>query len=262
MTARTLSALEELGRALQWAGGILATTVSRRVVPYLGESLRQARILVTGSLVVLIGLSFSLGLVLGIQGVYGARTIGAPAVAGAFAGLGNLRELVPYAFAYMMAAKVSTGYAAEIGAMRISDEIDALEVMGVKSTAYLVATRLMAVFMVLPFVFPIALGVGFLGSYIAVVVQLGEVSQGGFLELFWKFQNPGDFLFAGVKGVLMSSYVVLVGCFYGYHVTGGPVGVGRAAANTMLVNLVGVHVIGMLTSELFWGGDARLPIGG
>ncbi|WP_372790024.1 ABC transporter permease [Paraconexibacter sp.] len=262
MTARLGTTLDEVGRVLLWCIGVVRATFSRSLLPYMGESLRQARILVTGSLIVLIGLAFSLGLVLGIQGVYGARTIGAPAVAGAFAGLGNLRELVPYAFAYMMAAKVSTGYAAEIGAMRIADEIDALDVMGVKSTTYLVATRLTAVLLVLPFVFPIALAVGFLGSYIAVVIQLGEVSQGGFLELFWKFQNPGDFLFAGIKGILMTSYVVLVGCYFGYHVTGGPVGVGRAAANAMLVNLVGVHFIGMLTSELFWGGDARLPIGG
>ena len=262
MTARASDGLAEVGRVILWCLDALRITLSRRIGGYMGESLRQARILVTGSLLVLIGLAFSLGLVLGIQGVYGSRTIGAPAVAGAFAGLGNLRELVPYAFAYMMAAKVSTGYAAEIGAMKIADEVDALDVMGVRSMAYLVGTRLMAVFLVLPFVFPIALAVGYIGSYIAVVIQLGEVSQGGFLELFWKFQNPGDFLFAGIKGVLMSSYVVLVGCYFGYHVSGGPVAVGRAAANAMLVNLVGVHLIGILTSQLFWGGDARLPIGG
>ncbi len=262
MSAPVSSGLDGLGRALAWCVGIIRSTLSPRIVPYFGESLRQAQLLANGSLLVLLGLAFSLGLVLGIQGVYGARTIGAPAVAGAFAGLGNLRELVPYAFAYMMAAKVSTGYVAELGTMRISDEVDALDVMGIKSRLYLAGTRLMALLLVLPFIFPLALAVGYFGSYIAVVVQLGEVSSGGFLELFWKFQAPTDFLFAAIKGVLMSGYVVLVGCFYGYFAKGGPVGVGRAAATAMLVNLIGIHIIGILTSELFWGGNARLPIGG
>lgn len=251
-----------VGQATRWCASVIRGTLSPRVVQYLDEAMRQARILVSGSLPVLLGMAFALGLVLGIQGVHASRTIGAPAVAGAFAGLGNLREVVPYAFAWMMAAKVSTGYVAELGTMRISDEIDALDVMGFDSQLYLAGTRLLALLMVLPFVFPLALAMGYIGSYIAVVIQLGEISRGGFLELFWKFQSPTDYIFSAIKGLIMSSYVVLVGCFAGYHVQGGPVGVGRAAATTMVVNLVGISVIGIITSQLFWGGNARLPIGG
>jgi phospholipid/cholesterol/gamma-HCH transport system permease protein len=234
----------------------------RAILQYSGEVLRQATILVTGSLVVLVGLAFALGLVVGIEGSYGARLVGAPAAAGAFTAIADLREITPYAFAYMMAAKVSTGYVAEIGTMRISDEIDAIEVMGFDSRLYLCSTRLVATVLVIPFVYAIAVLVAFIGSFIAVVLQVGQVSAGGYLELFWKFQSPIDYLFSGMKGMLMGVYVVLVGCYYGFTVRGGPVEVGQATAKAMVANLIGIHLIGIVSSQLFWGGVPRLPIGG
>src|SRR6187200_1172752 len=116
----------------------------------------------------------------------------------------------------MMAAKVGTGLVAEIGAMRISDEIDALEVMGIDSLLFLCATRLLAAWMVLPFLYVAAVGAGFLASYIAVVQQIGEVSSGGFFLIFWMFQNPPDLFYSVAKGMAMATVVVLVGSYYGY----------------------------------------------
>ena len=134
-----------------------------------------------------------------------------------FAAWCDLRELVPYAFGYMMAAKVGTGIVAELGSMRISDEIDALEVMGIDSVLFLCATRLLAAWIVLPFVYIAAVGAGFFASYIAVVKQIGEVSSGGFFLIFWMFQNPPDLLYSLIKGMVMATAIVLVGCYYGYH---------------------------------------------
>jgi phospholipid/cholesterol/gamma-HCH transport system permease protein len=170
--------------------------------------------------------------------------------------------VIPYAFGYMMAAKVGTGFVAELGSMRISDEIDALEVMGFDSLVYLCGTRLLGMWMVIPFVYIIAVVVGFIGSYIAVVQQVGQVSPGGYLQLFWEFQNPLDLVYSAVKAVLMATFVVLVGCYYGYNASGGPVGVGRATAKSMVLNLVLVNLIGMLGTQVFWGGNPRAPIGG
>ena len=85
------------------------------------------------------GLVFILGLQCGIEGAYFNRSVGAPAYAGVFAAWCDLREVIPYAFGYMMAAKVGTGIVAELGAMRISDEVDALEVMGVNPMIFLCA---------------------------------------------------------------------------------------------------------------------------
>jgi phospholipid/cholesterol/gamma-HCH transport system permease protein len=179
-----------------------------------------------------------------------------------FAAWCNLRELVPYGFGYMMAAKVGTGIVAELGSMRISDEIDALEVMGVPSMVYLCATRLLAAWVVLPFMYLAGIGAAYIASYLAVVEQIGEVSSGGYTLIFWMFQNPPDLLYSLIKGMAMATAIVLVGCYYGYNASGGPVGVGTATAKSMVLNIVLVHLIGMLGTQLFWGANPRAPIGG
>ena len=253
---------DRFGGAAGFFGKVTRGSGGRRILPYGAEVLRQAGILTTGSVLIVLGLCFALGLVVGIEGSYGARLIGAPSAAGAFTAIGDLREITPYAFGYMMAAKVSTGFVAEIGTMRITEEIDALEVMGINAPVYLCSTRLTATWIVLLPVYAIAILVSFIGSYIAVVLEVAQVSGGGYLELFWKFQSPDDYLFSAIKALSMATFVVLVGCYYGYHVRGGPVEVGRSTAKAMVVNLIGVHVIGILGSQLFWGGLPRLPIGG
>jgi phospholipid/cholesterol/gamma-HCH transport system permease protein len=254
--------LDSFGALTSFFGRVLASVYSGRVFKFFGEALRQAGILITGSVLIILGLVFILGLECGIEGAYGSRTVGAPSTAGAFTALCDLREVTPYAFGYMMAAKVGTGFVAELGSMRISEEIDALEVMGFDSLVYLCGTRLLGMWMVIPFVYIIAVVVGFIGSYIAVVQQVGQVSPGGYLQLFWEFQNPLDLVYSAVKAVLMATFVVLVGCYYGYNASGGPVGVGRATAQSMVVNILGIHAIGMLGTQLFWGGNPRAPIGG
>jgi phospholipid/cholesterol/gamma-HCH transport system permease protein len=162
----------------------------------------------------------------------------------------------------MMAAKVGTGIVAEIGAMRISDEIDALEVMGVNPLIFLCATRLLAAWMTLPFMYLFGVGVGYFASWLAVVKQIAEVSSGGYFLIFWEFQNPPDLLFSLIKGMAMATVIVLVGCYYGYTASGGPVGVGTATAKSMVLNIVLVHIIGMLGTLVFWGANPRAPIGG
>ena len=123
--------LASLGEIARFCGRIMGLVYSGRVLQFFGEALRQAGILILGSTIVIWGLVFILGLQCGIEGAYFNRSVGAPAYAGVFAAWCDLREVIPYAFGYMMAAKVGTGIVAELGAMRISDEIDALEVMGV-----------------------------------------------------------------------------------------------------------------------------------
>ncbi|MBN1771680.1 MAG: ABC transporter permease, partial [Deltaproteobacteria bacterium] len=151
---------------------------------------------------------------------------------------------------------------AEIGAMRISDEIDALEVMGINSLVFLCATRLLGAWLVLPAVYIGAVGAGFLASYVAVVQQIGEVSQGGYFLIFWMFQNPPDLVYSLIKAMAMATVIVLVGCYYGYSASGGPVGVGTATAKSMVLNTVLVHIVGMVGTQVFWGSNPRAPIGG
>jgi phospholipid/cholesterol/gamma-HCH transport system permease protein len=254
--------LATFGEISKFCGKILGQVFTFRVLKFFGEALRQSGILILSSTLVIWGLVFIIGLTCGIEGAYLNRSIGAPAYAGVFAAWCDLRELVPYGFGYMMAAKVGTGIVAEIGSMRISDEIDALEVMGIDSVLFLCATRLLAAFLVLPFMYIAAVGAGFFASYLAVVEQIGEVSSGGYFLIFWMFQNPPDLLYSVIKGMAMATAIVLVGCYYGYHAGGGPVGVGTATAKSMVLNIVLVHLIGMLGTQLFWGSNPRAPIGG
>ncbi len=254
-----LSSTGEIGG---FAGNVVRDVYGLRVLRFFGETIRQAGILIVSSTMVILALMFILGLVCGTEGAYFGESIGASGVAGQFSAWCDLREITPYAFGYMMAAKVGTGIVAELGAMRISDEIDALEVMGIDSITFLCATRLLAAWIVLPFMYITGIGAAFLASYIAVVNQVHAVSSGGFLLLFWTYQNPPDFLYSLIKAMVMATAIVLVGCYYGYNASGGPVGVGTATAKSMVLNLILIHLIGMLGTQIFWGGNPRAPVGG
>ncbi|MBU6336732.1 MAG: ABC transporter permease [Acidobacteria bacterium] len=254
--------LASFGEIMKFTGTVLGEVFGLKVFRFFGEALRQSGILIVSSTLVIWGLVFIIGLQCGIEGAYFNRAVGSPAYAGVFAAWCDLRELVPYAFGYMMAAKVGTGIVAELGSMRITDEIDALEVMGIDSMTFLCGTRLLAAMMVLPFLYISAVGAGFAASYLAVVIQIGEVSPGGYSLIFWQFQNPPDLLFSATKAMVMAIVIVLVGCYYGYTASGGPVGVGTATAKSMVLNIVLVHLIGMLGTQVFWGANPRAPIGG
>ncbi len=254
--------IASFGEIIRFCSTVIAEVFTLKVFRFFGEALRQAGILILSSTLVIWGLIFITGLQCGIEGAYFNRAVGSPAYAGVFAAWCDLRELVPYAFGYMMAAKVGTGIVAELGAMRISDEIDALEVMGISSMTFLCATRLLAAWLVLPFMYLAGIGAGFFASYLAVVEQIGEVSSGGYSLIFWMFQNPPDLIYSVIKAMAMATVIVLVGCYYGYTASGGPVGVGTATAKSMVLNIVMVHLIGMLGTQIFWGANPRAPIGG
>jgi len=254
--------LESFGEILKFSGKIVGEVFTLKVFKFFGEALRQSGILIVSSTIVIWGLVFIIGLECGVEGAYFDQANGVPAYAGIFAAWCDLRELVPYGFGYMMAAKVGTGLVAELGSMKISDEIDALEVMGISGVTFLCSTRLLAAWLVLPFVYLASVGAGFLASYLVVVQQIGYVSSGGFFLIFWQFQNPPDLLFSLIKGMSMATVIVLVGCYYGFNASGGPVGVGTATAKSMVLNIVAVHLIGMLGTQIFWGANPRAPIGG
>jgi phospholipid/cholesterol/gamma-HCH transport system permease protein len=254
--------LEAFGEIGRFGLRVAALVYSGRVLRFFGESIRQAGILILGSALIIWAFVFILGLQCGIQGAYFFRAQGVPQYAGLFAAWCDLREALPYAFGYILSAKVGTGIVAELGAMRISDEIDALEVMGVPPVTFLCATRLLAAWIALPFLYLVSIGVMYLASYFAVVKQVADVSSGGYSLIFWMFQDPTDLVFSLIKGMAMATVIVLVGCYYGYTASGGPVGVGTATAKSMVFNIVAVHILGMLGTVIFWGANPRAPIGG
>ncbi|HET9074186.1 MAG TPA: ABC transporter permease, partial [Solirubrobacteraceae bacterium] len=247
LTTHSIRSIMELGPTLRYAA----------------EILRQAGILLTGSALILVGMELVIGGECGLFTSYLGKSFGASGAVGLFSLVCDEREMFPYMFGYILAAKVGCGLVAEIGSMRIAEEIDAMEVMGIPSIRYIVGTRLFAAIIVLPIAYLLAMAAGTLGSYFVVVVQVGTTSGAGWASgAFGPAHTLGlDFL-SLLKAMVIGVTIILVGTYYGYTASGGPVGVGRATARSMMVNLVMIHFIGGSMSLLIWGTNSQLPIGG
>lgn len=232
----------------------------RDVRHYGSEVLHQAGILIISSGLIIWVMQGVMGSVCGLEASYTLKQIGAPLYSAIFNAFCSLREMSPYMWGYIFAAKVGCGLVAELGSMRISDEIDALEVMGIKSRPYLVGTRILAAWIAIPFLYTVGLAIMYVTMYLVTVVQLGGVSSGGYTYIFWLYQNPLDFLFSQIKVMSFGTTIVFVGCYFGFNASGGPVGVGQATAKSMMINMVLIHILGVACTQLFWGLNPNAPI--
>jgi phospholipid/cholesterol/gamma-HCH transport system permease protein len=254
------SSLEEAGRIAGF--GLSAIVELRGVLRYTSEMLRQVGILITGSALVLLAMQFVFGLTCGNESVYVLRGYGASSYEGVFAAICPLREATPFMFAYMIGAKIGCGYVAEIGSMRISDEIDALETLGINSMRYLVSTRLLANILISAPIFIIGLAVFYLGEEFVILVQIHDIARVTFTSVLWEFTNAKSILFSYTKTLVMWICIVIASLYYGYRARGGPVGVGAATARSMMVALVLTMVLNEGFTYFFWGVNPSIPVGG
>lgn len=252
-----LQSAGEIGRF-----AVQSIMIAPRSFRYSAEILRQIGIIVAGSAALIWAMTFIVGTMCATEAVYTLRGYGATAYAGSFTAMCGTREMSPYMFNYILAAKVGAGWVAEIGLMRTSDEIDALETSGIDPMRYLIGVRLMAAWMALPFLIITGLAFTNLGHFAIIVLQLGDVSQGAWELVHWTLQNPLDILFVLIKCMFMSTVVLIVALYYGYTARGGPVGVGKATANSMMFNMIAVNITSTMATMVFWGLDSRFPIGG
>jgi phospholipid/cholesterol/gamma-HCH transport system permease protein len=262
----TVDALAALGRQFAFYTGALAAAPRavrrywKEIIRLVGEvSFGAGALLAGGGTVgVIFAMSFVAGTQVGLEGFRGLDLVGLSPMAGVLSAVANTRELAPAVAAVALAAKVGTGFTAQLGAMRISDEVDALETMGVPSRTYLVTTRMIAAFIA---VVPLYL-VGLFASYLATgiaVVDLNGASQGTYDYYFNLFLPPVDVLYSLGKAVFFAAIVTLVHCYYGYHARGGPEGVGKAAGRALRVSIVAIMVADLLLTVLFWGLPPRIP---
>jgi phospholipid/cholesterol/gamma-HCH transport system permease protein len=255
------SGLDEVGKI----AGHSARTIAelRGTTRYAAEILRQASSLLVGSALILVAMELVIGGECGLFTAYLGRSFGASGAVGLFTLVCDVREMFPYMFGYILAAKVGCGLVAEIGSMRIAEELDAMDVMGIRSIRYVVGTRVAAAIVVLPMVYVVAMAAGTLGSYFVVVFQVGDISSAAWVAgHFGPAHTLSTDLYSLIKAMAIGMTIILVGTYYGYNASGGPVGVGTATARSMVVNLVMIHFIGGTLSLLFWGTNAQLPIGG
>jgi phospholipid/cholesterol/gamma-HCH transport system permease protein len=163
-------------------------------------------------------------------------------------------------FGFILAAKVGGGIVAQLGAMRVNQEVDAMEIIGIPSMTFMISTRMLASLVVLPILYIVCLGAAEAASWGGSYVRSQTVSQGTWEFVYYTVTNLNDIVFSFIKGLVISAGVVTVALYFGYRVRGGPVEVGTATAQSMAVNLILVTVINMTMTFLFWGFDPRLPI--
>jgi phospholipid/cholesterol/gamma-HCH transport system permease protein len=232
-----------------------------RALRHSGEVWWYAAFLAIGSTPVALVITYFSGSECSVEAYYSLHQLGgAESLAGVFNSLCDLREITPLFFGFAVGAKVGCGLVAELGTMRVNEEIDALETMGVNSIRFLVSTRMLAALLVMPLMYVLALASSFLASWAVQHFQIGLVSDGVYFSYFWRFTNLQDLLFSTIKAVVFAFTIICVAVYYGYHVTGGPVGIGRAVAKTMALSLMLTVVLNAVLTQVFWGTNPNLPI--
>jgi phospholipid/cholesterol/gamma-HCH transport system permease protein len=254
-----LGGLDVLGEIVLFSARALGSLP--RSLRYLGETWWYAAFLAVGSTPVALVITYFSGSECSVEAYYSLHQLGgAESLAGLFNALCDMREITPLFFGFAVGAKVGCGLVAELGTMRINEEIDALETMGVPSVPFLVSTRMLAALIVLPLMYVLSLATSFLASWVVQHYQIGLVSDGVYFSYFWRYTNLQDLGFSMLKAVVFAFTILCVAVYHGYHVTGGAVGIGRAVAKTMALSLVLTVVVNAVLTQVFWGQNPNLPI--
>ena len=254
-----MNALREAIRSLFSSTGQLAifSADSARRVP---AAMRYAHIVLghcaevavrTGP--VLLFISFFVGAQVALEGYYAFKDLGAQSLLGIFTSIGNTRDIIPLVTSTAVAAQMGCSFVAELGAMRISQEIDALETMAIPSITYLVTTRMLAIVLMTPFLHVIALGCAYFASFLIATKSPGDVNAADYFDFFWRFLPLLDLLYSVLKAFIFGILIGFVSTYYGYTVRGGPAEVGVAVGKSMNVIIGSQIVISLVMSQITYG---------
>jgi phospholipid/cholesterol/gamma-HCH transport system permease protein len=216
---------------------------------------------IAGSVGVIAFMSFFAGTEVGLQGYASLSQIGVAKFSAFISAYFNTREVAPLVSAIALAATVGCGYTARLGAMRISEEIDALEVMAIPSLPFLVTTRIVAAFIAVIPLYIVALCASYLSPRLIVVYIYGQ-SPGTYDHYFLQFLPPIDMLWSFFKLLFLAVAVILIHCYYGYTASGGPAGVGRAVGQAIRTSIVTIVVADFFLSFAIWGSTTTVRITG
>ena len=217
--------------------------------------------IIGGTVGVITFMSFFTGTEVGLQGYTALNQLGTGAFTGFISAYLNTREIAPLVAGLALSATVGCGFTAQLGAMRISEEIDALEVMAVPSLPFLVTTRIIAGFVAIVPLYVI----GLLSSYFAtrfVAVYQFKQSPGTYDHYFTLFLPPGDVFWSFFKVLVFAILLILIHCYYGYNAKGGPAGVGIAVGQAVRTAIVTITVADFFLSLAIWGSTTSVRIAG
>jgi phospholipid/cholesterol/gamma-HCH transport system permease protein len=266
---RPLRLLDDIGTQLSFYASALAWT-PRTLRRYRLEVLRLLSLVVFGSgalaviggtVGVIVILCFFTGTEVGLQGFAALDQLGIASLSGFLSAYFNTREIAPLVAGLALSATVGCGFTAELGAMRISEEVDALETMAVPSIPFLVTTRIIAGFVA---VIPLYV-IGLLSSYVAtyvVMVDFYHQSSGVYSHYFHLFLPPQDVLWSFAKVLVFAVVIILTHCYYGYHASGGPAGVGIAVGKAVRTSIVTITLIDFFLSLAIWGSTTTVRLSG
>jgi phospholipid/cholesterol/gamma-HCH transport system permease protein len=250
------------GRAL--AGIPFAVIHYRReVIRLIAEiSIGAGTLAMIGGTLVIVGfLTLAAGGTLAVQGYSSLGNIGIEALTGFLAAFINVRIAAPIVAGIGLAATFGAGVTAQLGAMRINEEIDALEAMAIRPVSYLVSTRIAAGMLAITPLYSIAVILSFLASQFTTVVLFGQ-SSGLYQHYFTTFLNPIDLLWSFLQAVLMSITILLIHTYFGYFASGGPAGVGVATGNAVRTSLIVVVSVTLLVSLSIYGSNGNFHLSG
>jgi phospholipid/cholesterol/gamma-HCH transport system permease protein len=250
------------GKAL--AGAPFAAVHYRReVIRLIAEiSMGAGTLAMIGGTVVIVGfLTLATGGVLAVQGYSSLGNIGIEALTGFLAAFINVRISAPVVVGIGLAATFGAGVTAQLGAMRINEEIDALESMAIRPISYLVSTRILAGMLAITPLYSIAVILSFIASQFTTTFLLGQ-SSGLYVHYFDTFLNPIDLLWSFLQAILMALTVLLIHTYYGYFASGGPSGVGVATGNAVRTSLVVVVSVTLLVSLSIYGSNGNFNLSG
>jgi len=246
-------------------GGIPQAVVRYRteIIRLIAEiSMGAGTLAMIGGTVAIVGfLTLAAGGTLAIQGYSSLGNIGIEALTGFLAAFINVRIAAPVVAGIGLAATFGAGVTAQLGAMRINEEIDALESMGIRPIEYLVSTRLVAGLIAITPLYAIAVILSFLASQFVTVVLFGQ-SRGLYNHYFDTFLNPIDLLWSFLQAVLMAITILLIHTYFGYFATGGPSGVGVAVGNAVRTSLIVVVSVTLFVSLAVYGSNGNFNLSG
>ena len=214
-----------------------------------------------GMMFVVFFMSFFTGTTVGLQAVPGLERVGAQSLVGLVASYANVREVTPIIAGIALIFQLGAAFTAEIGAMRISEEIDALEAMAINSLSYLVATRVVATMIALIPLHLIALFAAFFATKLISVGFFG-VSPGIYDYYFHLYLPPIDVFYSVVKVVVFAFIIMVIHCYRGFTAAGGPVGVGIATGRAIRESMVAIVMVNLLLSYIFWGQGGTVSLTG
>jgi len=216
---------------------------------------------VGGTVVIVAFLTVTTGALAAVIGYNQFADIGVEALTGFASAYFNVRLAAPLTAGIALAATIGAGATAQLGAMRINEEIDALEVMGIRSIPYLASTRLVAGVIVVVPLYCVAVLAAFVSARLCTTVVYGQ-SSGVYDHYFNTFLSPTSLIWSFLLAVSMAIVIMLVHTYYGYTATGGPAGVGEAVGRAVRTSLVSAGVLTVFVSLAAYGQSGNFNLSG